>query len=125
MDISQEIESEEEFLSELQSKGITIQAGEIDICHPLPGARQLSSSAPTATWIVVFVRRSVKFAIFDEFKEKRPENVYINHALTPRRARLFKEYLWLKKTEVIEHVIVSRSGPLTRAQIRDFANLHA
>ncbi|CAL8253034.1 unnamed protein product [Merluccius merluccius] len=90
--------TEQQVATFLKSKGIQLDCGNIEACHPLP-----TRNADKSAVIMRFVNRKHKIALLKQGKKLKGSDVYMNEHLTKRNADIAKKARYLKKQNKIQH----------------------
>ncbi|KAM3613048.1 uncharacterized protein V6R79_019378 [Siganus canaliculatus] len=90
--------TEQQVVAFLQDKGIKVDSGNIEACHPLPRRK----SSETSAIIMRLVNRKHKSALLKQSRKLKGTNVYINEHLTKQNADLARKARYLKKQRKIQ-----------------------
>lgn len=82
----------------LQSKGIKVDTGNIEACHPLPRKRKEDKPAI----IIRFVNRKQKMELLRQGWKLKGTEVYLNEHLTKKNADIAKKARFLRKQRKIQ-----------------------
>lgn len=97
-DENDRISAETEVVAFLHSKGININADNIEACHPL--FRKKSSDTPAV--IIRFANRKHKVGLLRQGRKLMNTDVYLNEHLTKRTGEIAKMARYLKKSKKIQ-----------------------
>lgn len=89
---------EQQVVQFMQSKGISLDSGDIEACHPLPRKNKLQKPAV----ILRFVNRKKKNALLKQGRCLKGTNVYINEHLTKKNADIARQARLLRKQNKIQ-----------------------
>ena len=95
----EDIESiEQQVITFMDSKGININSGDLEACHPLP--KREKKACPDI--ILRFVNRKHKIAVLKQGKKLKGSNVYMNEHLTKKNGDIAQRARRLRKQEKIQ-----------------------
>ena len=89
---------EQQVITFLDNKGITVSSNDIEACHPLP--RKNKSEKPAI--IIRFVNRKQKIALLRQGRKLKGTNVYINEHLTKKNSDIARQARLLRKQNKIQ-----------------------
>ncbi|KAI9517872.1 hypothetical protein NQZ68_001041 [Dissostichus eleginoides] len=89
---------EQQVLCFLESKGISVDSGDIEACHAL----RSKNITATPAIIIRFINRKKKYALIRQGRKLKGTNVYINEHLTKKNADIARRARILKKQNKIQ-----------------------
>lgn len=97
------LSTEQQVVAFLQAKGITLNADNIEACHPLPRRRKEDKPA----LILRFANRKYKIALLKQGRMLKGTDVYMNDHLTKKNGEIARRARLLKKQNKIQSTWVN------------------